>query len=313
MSKAIDKAAGVEREVIGSRLGAPGVSKTGENQANGYSRGLEGRIDRPNAALDITAPATDAAQQWQGWGTALKPAFEPIVVARKPFRGTVAANVLEHGTGALNIDGCRIDASQGRPLVVADYKPTESSSYAGRMDGSLRGGSRRDGDTTQGRWPTNVALDEHQAAGLDNQSGILTSGKVAAGGFTGEFRANVYGKFERNEIREETVYGDTGGASRFFPVFRYTAKAASSERPSADGVQHPTVKPLGLMRWLVRLVTPPGGVVLDPFGGSGTTGEAAIHEHKRAILIEREPSYLPLIVARLSKPMEIGFDFGEGA
>jgi site-specific DNA-methyltransferase (adenine-specific) len=112
-----------------------------------------------------------------------------------------------------------------------------------------------------------------------------------------------------NTTGDQVGYDDTGGASRFFPTFRYTAKAPGTERPTADGVAHPTVKPLELMRWLVRLVTPPNGVVLDPFAGSGTTGEAAIHEHKRAILIEREPDYLPLIVARLSKPMAIGFDF----
>jgi hypothetical protein len=98
-----------------------------------------------------------------------------------------------------------------------------------------------------------------------------------------------------------------------FPTFRYTAKAPGTERPTADGVAHPTVKPVDLMRWLIRLVTPPNGVVLDPFAGSGTTGEAAIHEHKRAILIEREPTYLPLIIARLSKPMAVGFDFEVGA
>lgn len=99
--------------------------------------------------------------------------------------------------------------------------------------------------------------------------------------------------------------------SRFFPVFKYTPKAATAERPTADGVSHPTVKPVELMRWLVRLVTPPHGVVLDPFAGTGTTGEAAIHEHKQAILIERETEYLPLIVARLRKPVQVGFDFDE--
>jgi hypothetical protein len=106
-------------------------------------------------------------------------------------------------------------------------------------------------------------------------------------------------------------YADAGGASRFFPVFRYEAKAATSERPTVNGVAHPTVKPIDLMRWLVRLVTPDGGLVLDPFAGSGTTAEACIHEHMRCITIEREAEYLPLVLARLSKPMEIGFNFGE--
>lgn len=108
-------------------------------------------------------------------------------------------------------------------------------------------------------------------------------------------------------------YDDEGGASRFFPVFRYEAKAPGAERPSANGVAHPTVKPLDLMRWLVRLVTPPNGVVLDPFAGSGTTAEACIHEHMRCITVEREADYLPLITARLTKPIEVGFDFGSAS
>jgi len=108
-------------------------------------------------------------------------------------------------------------------------------------------------------------------------------------------------------------YGGEGGASRFFPTFKYHPKAPTNERPNQDNTSHPTVKPVDLIRWLIRLVTPPGGTVLDPFAGSGTTGEAAIKEHKHAILIEREDMYLPLIVARLSKPMEIGFDFEESA
>jgi hypothetical protein len=106
---------------------------------------------------------------------------------------------------------------------------------------------------------------------------------------------------------------DSGGASRFFPTFKYEPKAPTNERPNHDGTAHPTVKPVDLIRWLIRLVTPPSGTVLDPFAGTGTTAEAAIKEHKHAILIEREDMYLPLIVARLSKPMEIGFDFEESA
>jgi site-specific DNA-methyltransferase (adenine-specific) len=157
-----------------------------------------------------------------------------------------------------------------------------------------------------GRWPSNVLLDQHTAAQLDKQSGITTS---TGGSFSGRRDNGIgYAMRDGHPINRPT---DEGGASRFFPTFRYTPKAPTDERPSADGIAHPTVKPLELMRWLVRLVTPPHGIVLDPFAGTGTTGEAAIHEHKRAILIEREQSYLPLIVARLSKPMEVGFDFGE--
>ena len=161
----------------------------------------------------------------------------------------------------------------------------------------------------QGRWPANVILDESQAAELDRQSGVLKSGvgRIGAGKGTAE---NASSYASTGIIASS--YGDTGGASRFFkvisepaastpdfPTFRYQAKAPTRERPRVNGVAHPTVKPLDLMRWLVRLVTPPGGTVLDPFAGSGTTGEACLLEHLNCILIEREEDYLPLIVQRV--------------
>lgn len=161
---------------------------------------------------------------------------------------------------------------------------------------------------TDGRWPTNVLLDENQAQVLDGHSGITRDG-IAVQRNGGGQRIFNHGD---GISRPDQGYGGEGGASRFFPVFRYEAKAPASERPSVDGVAHPTVKPLDLMRWLVRLVTPPGGLVLDPFGGSGTTAEACVHEHLRCITIEREPDYLPLIVARLTKPLAVGFDFEAG-
>lgn len=162
---------------------------------------------------------------------------------------------------------------------------------------------------TLGRWPTNVVLDGSQAAALDEQTGVLTSGRMKAGTARAPRGGVIYGRLEGDATAADT-YGDSGGASRFFPTFHYEAKAPASERPNVDGVQHPTVKPLDLIRWLVRLVTPPGGLVLDPFAGSGTTAEACVHEHMRCITIERETDYLPLIVARLTKPIEVGFDFG---
>ncbi|WP_310889912.1 DNA-methyltransferase [Clavibacter capsici] len=206
-----DAVAEVERETTGRHAAGIGVGTSGPGGAG------EGKERRDN-------PATDAARQWQGWGTALKPAFEPIVVARKPLVGTVAANVLEHGTGALNIDGARIGEAPSR-------------------------------------FPTNVILDQSQACSLDEQ----------------------------------------GDAARFF----YCAKAPKSERPVVNGVAHPTVKPLALMRYLVRLVTPPGGVVLDPFAGSGTTVEAALLDGFQIIGIEREVAYLPLIEARIARGASI--------
>lgn len=288
VSKAIDKAAGVEREVVGPNRFA---CINGSANATCY-----GGASRP----DETAPATDAAKQWQGWGTALKPSFEPIVVARKPLAGTVAANVLEHGTGAINIDACRIEAHDDQ--LAAKYASVQN---AGSRSNTIYGSDSRSREGSApndaGRWPTNVVLDQAQAQALDQQSRVSQS---RMGRPRGAAAGDGWGM-----TRTGAEYDDQGGASRFFPVFRYEAKAPSSERPSAGGVAHPTVKPLDLMRWLVRLVTPPNGLVLEPFAGSGTTAEACIHEHMRCIAIEREAEYLPLILARLTKPIEVGFDF----
>ncbi|QFG09089.1 DNA methyltransferase [Mycobacterium phage ThulaThula] len=286
VSKAIDKSEGIRR----GRAGAVS-SDNGSMSGGNYERTPKGE------------PATEAAIAWAGWGTALKPAFEPIVVARKPLAGTVAANVLEHGTGALNIDACRI-GDEVRVNPPGSTNPRVAMGDGWRADAEARMAS--------GRWPTNVVLDDTQAAELDAQSGTLKSGLMRAGTKRAARDGAVYGRLDEDATPRDT-YADSGGASRFFPVFRYEAKAPGTERPSANGVAHPTVKPLDLMRWLVRLVTPPNGVVLDPFAGSGTTAESCVHEHKRCITIEREADYLPLIVNRLSKPMAIGFDFEEPA
>jgi hypothetical protein len=280
VSKAIDKAAGHWR----GRAGAPSTENGSMSGAN-YERTEKGE------------PVTDAARAWQGWGTALKPAFEPIVVARKPLVGTVAANVLARGTGALNIDASRIGAAEG------DYAHTGNDNRTER--GAIYGADERAGKQVKphdaGRFPANVILDESQAAALDEQSGTLKSGtgavKRASASDTGGNRGAALGAESRPAGTEMVSYGDVGGASRFF----YCPKAPKSERPVVDGVAHPTVKPLALMRYLVRLVTPVGGVVLDPFLGSGTTMEAAILEGFRVTGIEREPSYVPLILARIAR------------
>ncbi|RIR11235.1 DNA-methyltransferase [Mycobacteroides abscessus] len=241
-----------------------------------------------------------------GLGTALKPAFEPIVVARKPLAGTVAANVLEYGTGALNIDACRIptgdklgggSTTRGQRMKDGWHRPwmDDPDMVAANAERSRASVARSE---ELGRWPTNVVLDEDQAAALDQQSGTSTSrvGKPRGAASGAGWGMTATG----------AEYADEGGASRFFPVFRYEAKAPTSERPNADGVQHPTVKPLDLMRWLVRLVTPVGAVVLEPFAGSGTTAEACVLEDRQCIAIEREADYLPLIVSRLQKPVQAG-------
>src|SRR5690625_1179027 len=300
VSKAIDKAAGAEREVVGKRkqpMGANATFRRAAQVAHGY------RPDGPEfgqAALDhidITAPATPDAEKWQGWGTALKPAFEPIVVARKPLTGTVAANVLAHGTGALNIDACRISTDEDR-----SRPPRTPNAILGNGKGTNLTASE---SNPAGRWPTNVVLDDTQAADLDQQSGVLHSQDPA----TRASKSKRVGVTEMG-TGQSIEYADQGGASRFFPTFRYEAKAPSSERPRVNGIAHPTVKPLDLIRWVVRLVTPPGGTVLDPFAGSGTTAEACLHEGFRCIAIEREADYLPLIKARLDKPMTPPLDLG---
>jgi DNA modification methylase len=247
-------------------------------------------------------PITEDAARWNGWGTALKPAFEPVVVARKPLAGTVAANVLQYGTGALNIDGSRIG--------MTDAEHTRLTEWAGRYGGK----KYADGNTyakgmgdvqppnPAGRWPANVVLDESQAVALDEQSGISSSpfGVVKQGG-----RKSVGGILNATGVErngEGVGYGDTGGASRFF----YVAKASRRERPKPEGSDHhPTVKPLALMRWLVKLVTPPGGIVLDPFAGSGTTVEACLLEGFRCMAMEREADYVPLILHRIERARKV--------
>ena len=211
------------------------------------------------------------------------------MVARKPLVGTVAATVLAYGTGALNIDACRIEGAENlvRPSIM-------------RSDNDVLGKGLGAGvqENPAGRWPANVVLDDDQAAALDTQSGEASYNPAGTFGHEKESAPGntIYGDL-KNPGHPIFGYGDRGGASRFF----YTAKADASERIRLDGIAHPTVKPLALMRWLVRLVTPPGGVVLEPFAGSGTTVEACILEGFACIAIEREADYLPVIVQRINR------------
>lgn len=258
-----------------------------------------------DARLAHGESASSAA--WEGWGTALKPSFEPCVVARRPLDGTVADNVLAHGVGGINIDACRIHSagSEGRDYTVRRLK---SGAELNRTGGNWRpeeGGEAYVGRTKDGRWPSNVVLDEEAAHALDAEApeSVSRRGKprsAATSGAGWDMRATG------------AEYDDQGGPSRFFPVFRYEVKASADERPSVGGVSHPTVKPVALMRWLVRLVTPYGGMVLDPFAGSGTTLEAAVAEGMRAVGVEREESYLPLIASRLDRPVTPVLDLGIG-
>jgi len=287
VSKAIDKAAGAQREVL----------ETIPDRWAGKGSVLERSEQSPRETADITAPATPEAAKWQGWGTALKPAFEPIVVARKPLIGTVAANVLEHGTGALNIDACRIAGES----TTTRHNSSSSSFMTGKVGEVQETQAAYITGSESGRWPANIALDATAANILDEQSGERGGGFGVRGAGT---QPNAYGGGKGyagtlTETGQDVGYGDTGGASRFF----YTAKASRHDR-NAGGLAdntHPTVKPTELMRWLIRLVTPPGGIILDPFGGSGSTGLAARAENTRCILIEREPEYLQIIRDRLSQ------------
>jgi DNA modification methylase len=295
-SKAIDKAAGAEREVVGPNRFA---HLNGKENANCY-----GKASRP----DESAPATVFARQWQGWGTALKPALEPITVARKPLIGTVAENVLAHGTGGLNIDGCRVgteDDCARKPSLVHD-------TAAGFGKGAAMGGRGHDA----GRWPANLIHDgSDEAVGLFPQSsGGHWSYKQAKDG-------GIY-KHGLKDMEDAGTDKTTGSAARFF----YCAKASKKDRDEGceriakkqnanwpqnlDGNDqrgaalrsnnHPTVKPTALMRYLCRLVTPPGGAVLDPFMGSGSTGKAAVLEGFQFIGIEREAEYAEIAKARIA-------------
>ena len=265
-----------------------------------------------DGAYDITAAATEDAARWDGWGTALKPAHEPIIFARKPLAGTVARNVVEYGTGAVNIAACRV----GSEARVNNAGGVSSLQRVSRVEQGYRPtvtASSNEDSEVAGRWPPNVMLSRRgrRGDGPAERSAHLARKPLPHHADHGKFRGTL-GDIRRAAGRE-SYRAHSGGASRFFPVFRYEAKAPASERPRlADGTAHNTVKPLDLMRWLVRLVTPPGGTVLDPFAGSGTTGEACVIEGFNCILTEKDPSSAELIKARLSKPIQPVL-FGEEA
>lgn len=280
VSKGIDKAAGATREVV-ARVRSDG-KPTGQAGAT---------FNACDVSQASGPPITDAARQWQGWGTALKPALEPIVLARKPLQGTVAANVLAHGTGALNIDASRIDAV-GRPArEVAAFRDGVTyggNALAGRVDGSLQT-SKAVGTTDLGRWPANVIHDgSEEVVGAFPETASGGGDKSRKGDTSGGICYGTYGA-PAPDVRDV----DTGSAARFF----YSSKADAADR---CGSKHPTVKPVDLMAYLVRMVTPPGGVTLDPFAGSGSTGMACLREGFDCILIEREAQYVADIHKRLA-------------
>ena len=324
ISKAIDKAAGAEREVVGYT--DPHDPRTA------MARSIYGGDIQEGAGVGnpITAPATAEAKQWDGWGTALKPAHEPIVMARKPLDGTVANNVLTHGVGGINIDGCRVEyASEGDKNVAHNNAlgmERLSQEYGSNLS-SFDGGWKKHHPTLpQGRFPANFIHD-----GSDEVLELFPDSKGMATQRSGA-NIKVYGGnslFESSTTFPDVRQGfnDNGSAARFF----YCAKASKKDRNegldefpmikggSMNGVEtrpnkptnhpiranhHPTVKPTDLMRYLCRLVTPPNGTVLDPFTGSGSTGKAAVLEGFNFIGIEQSAEYVEIATARINHAKE---------
>jgi len=265
-----------------------------QEQQNPFS-GQDNREDSKGLPNDDYSCAQCGGVRKDIGGTALKPAHEPIVVARKPLIGTVAENVLTHGTGALNIDGSRIGTQEM-------FKTTSNGEVISGND-SMTGANykRIPNGTASGRWPANVILDESQAAELDRQSGVSSTKQPAGVVEDNREGSDSIGAFSGSYKRQGLT--DSGGASRFF----YVAKANKRERPRDGDTAHPTVKPLALMRYLCTLVTPPGGTILEPFAGSGTTVQAALMEGFNVIGIEMTDEYLPLIVERIERYGEMLF------
>lgn len=316
VSKAIDKAAGAERVDLGV---SPNWRESKRDREKYGSMEVRGE-----GAGRLTIPTTEAAKQWQGFGTALKPALEPITLARKPINGTVAANVLEHGTGALNIDGCRVSGGKRSPGFTKSLGMVEGS-------GSLSGikTPRSNVDENQGRWPANLIHD-----GSDEVVGLFPESGGQQGNLVGhnKIRQSPNGCFGKmSPAVDHFARNDSGSAARFF----YCAKASKRDRnegcenlehrsagevtdrkDGSDGLNspragagrtsgsqnfHPTVKPTDLLRYLCRLVTPPNGIVLDPFMGSGSCGKAAILEGFGYVGIEIDPEYFDIACERIDQ------------
>lgn len=266
VSKAIDKAAGAEREVVGMSAHKPGIA----NKTKGH-RTVGGTVAQRVQITTPATPATPAARQWHGWGTALKPAVEPIILARKPFKGTVAANVLEWGTGAINVDGCRAGEEGG---TRRDGKADTPNSVGWE---NMRGHGIATIDA--GRWPANLIHDgsDDATAGMGDASRYFYCAKAS--------KKDRDAGVDRDPVVAGGMIGRRDGSM---------GKVTYSKN------HHPTVKPTNLMAYLCRLITPPGGTVLDPFNGSGSTGVAAIREGFNYIGIELDPAYADIAKQRIA-------------
>lgn len=288
ISKQIDKKLGAEREVIGIRTFADGTKARATARAGIFSE--------EKGQSYLTAPATDLAKQWQGWGTCLKPSFEPIIIARKPFKGSLVDNVIENGVGGLNIDECRV-GNEVITQLQKDMKPYNNNKmgvgYSTKMTGIKT--------QTVGRFPANTIL-TYDETDFDEVCGGFPYTK------TGSRKAQPQKPENWNAvgIKFKMTYaceGSEGSASRYF----YNAKASKKDRDCEGTVRniHPTCKPTELMQYLVRLVSPKGATILDPFMGSGSTGKAVMFENKerdknyKFIGIELTEEYLPIAQARI--------------
>ena len=283
VSKAIDKAVGAEREVLA-------IGKATKRMIPGADQITTGSWVKDNGreyVPAITAPATEQARHWQGWGTALKPSLEPITVARKPLAGTVAANVLAHGTGGLNIDGCRVGTETVKVFGPADG----GRKFARKYDHNGENLPAVALSEHTGRWPANLIHDGSDEVVARFPADAPSGGHVSRRNVPKS--KNAYGDFG-TPAEEFVGYQDSGSAARFF----YCAKADAGDR--GHGNNHPTVKPADLMRYLCRLVTPPGGTVLDPFAGSGSTLLAADREGFHAIGIELSAEYAAIARRRIT-------------
>ena len=289
VSKMIDKAAGAERKVVGKS--ARHVSGKPEQRTAGLS-GSSTFAETVGMGAYLTAPATAEAAQWDGWGTALKPAWEPICLARKPLsEKTVAANVLKWGTGALNINGCRIGVSDADTRDVGRQITRNVRDADGWGMNSANAQSGVTVINPDGRWPANLIHD-----GSDEVLALFPDSKGQQGDVRGTEPSlptdQIYGQFKRRVA--SPARNDSGSAARFF----YCAKASKKDR--GEGNVHPTVKPTDLMRYLCRLVTPSRGIVLDPFTGSGSTGLGALLCDFDFIGIEKDDGYANIADRRLS-------------
>lgn len=283
VSKAIDGYYGAERPIVGSQklTGNAGVSCKEKGGTYAVGAGLVAE-----KTIDVTASATPEAKAWEGWNCALKPAHEPIIMARKPLSETsIAKNVLRHGTGAINVGACRV--------------PGTSARWETPRGGIWRTDSEAKAELTpvEGRWPPNVLLSDGAAEIVDAQAGPSRSSKFQHKDAS-KHAGRIFGA--RKGAPTSTGYDDSGGVSRYFPVF-YCPKASKSDR--GEGNKHPTVKPTKLMEYLVTLVTPPNGIVLDPFMGSGTTGVACYRLGYGYIGIEVDASYAAIAINRIQACM----------